>query len=229
MKNLSRLGDEKLDRAFVQYLPLLKGKIIVFEGINGSGKTTYANMLGKMISDTGHDVLVTQEPGHIPVDWKSVKSLDPTAQCLLYLADRAEHIKSVIQPALDSSRIVICDRFFDSSYAYHSECSSMIKHFNLSVLSEIRTYIYRIFWLDLSPDIAANIVAEREKKSVGVVPKNLEDFRQISDRYKQTMGMSPVRKRHRISLPSRDVMREIKQSLVFGDGGFKLPDESDES
>ena len=124
---------------------------------------------------------------------------------------------------------MICDRFFDSSYAYHSECSSMIKHFNLSVLSEIRTYIYRIFWLDLSPDIAANIVAEREKKSVGVVPKNLEDFRQISDRYRQTMGMSPVRKRHRISLPSRDVLREIKQSLVFGDGGFKLPDESDES
>ena len=64
---------------------------------------------------------------------------------------------------------------------------------------------------------------------MGVVPKNLKDFREISDRYKQTMGMSPVRKRHRISLPSRDVLREIKQSLVFGDGGFKLPDESDES
>lgn len=225
MKSLFWLNDEKLNAAFVQHLPSLKGKIIVFEGINGAGKSTYANMLGKIIADTEHDVLVTQEPGHIPVSWELVGTLDSTAQCLLYLADRAEHIHSVIQPALADNKIVICDRFFDSSYVYHPDCSDMVKHFNLSILSKIEAYIYRIFWLDLSPDIAIDIVAEREKKSVGVVPKNLKDFRGISDRYKQTMGMSPIRKRHRISLPSHCAIREIKESLVFGDGGLKLPNE----
>jgi len=219
------LPDEKIDQIFLNYLPNLKSKIIVFEGVNGSGKTTYAHALGETIASAGYDVLVTQEPGHIPVNWELVGTLDSTAQCLLYLADRIEHIHSVIKPALVNDAIVICDRFFDSSYVYHPDCPELVKPHLDAVLADIGQNIYRIFWLDLPPAIAINVVEERAKKSVGVVPKILKDFQRVSEAYEKTMGMSPIRKRHRISLPSHCAMREIKESLVFGDGGLKPPNE----
>lgn len=225
MKDLCPLTNEKIDQMLIDFLPNLKGKIIVFEGINGAGKSTYANMLGKIAADAGYEVLITQEPGHIPVDWSLVGELNPTTQCLLYLADRAEHIESAIKPALTANQIVICDRFFDSSYVYHPECQELVKQFNLSVLSSIGSFIYRIFLLDLSPNIALDIVGKRQKKSMGVVPKTLQDFQNLAERYKKTMDISPIRKRHRVALPSFCTMREIKESLLFGDGGINQTDE----
>jgi len=103
----------------------MKGKFIVLEGGEGSGKSTQAKLIASSLQDSGFKVLVTHEPGspHLLVTQK-IRSLilknqlDPQTELLLYLADRAEHLEKVIRPALKKGQIVICDRFDGSTLAY---------------------------------------------------------------------------------------------------------------
>jgi dTMP kinase len=98
---------------------------ITFEGIEGSGKTTQIGLLHEALRRRGLDVLLTREPGGTPtgdrirallLDSASVMSA-PT-ELLLYAAARAEHLETLIRPALAAGRTVLCDRFTDATYAY---------------------------------------------------------------------------------------------------------------
>jgi dTMP kinase len=101
---------------------------IVFEGGEGSGKSTQAAKLAKFMRDKGLTVLETREPGGTPLAedirnvFKSVpKSGDvptPRTELLLVMAARAQHIEKTIRPALSAGKWIICDRFLDSSYIY---------------------------------------------------------------------------------------------------------------
>ena len=98
----------------------MKGKLITFEGIDGSGKTTIVNILGKMIENS----VITYEPTNTWLG-KSVKKAmderkDAMTIALLFLADRIEHIKE-IKKWLDEGKIVLCDRYIDSTIAYQIE------------------------------------------------------------------------------------------------------------
>ncbi|MFA4884873.1 MAG: dTMP kinase [Desulfotomaculaceae bacterium] len=104
----------------------MKGKFIVFEGIDGSGKTTQLNLLAEDLRSRGFTVLDTREPGGTRVG-ESIREillnpaygeLVPKAEALLYAAARAQHVAQVILPALNKGAIVLCDRFLDSSLAY---------------------------------------------------------------------------------------------------------------
>ncbi|MBI5806633.1 dTMP kinase [candidate division TA06 bacterium] len=103
-----------------------KGLFVSFEGIEGCGKTTQAMLLAKWLKSRGHQVIVTREPGGTPIAEKIRKVLldsrnhhmSPLAELLLLEASRAQHLAQVIIPALKAGRIVICDRFADSSTAY---------------------------------------------------------------------------------------------------------------
>lgn len=99
---------------------------ISFEGIEGSGKTTQVNMLHAHLLRMNVDVLATHEPGgtRIGEDIRRVllnpafKDMHPMTETILYAADRSQHFYEVIKPALDAGRVVICDRFIDSTIAY---------------------------------------------------------------------------------------------------------------
>jgi dTMP kinase len=103
-----------------------RGMLIAVEGGEGSGKTTQARLLAIWLRDQGYDVVNTHEPGSTKVGMrlrailldKESTGLSARAETLLYAADRAEHVASVIQPALRRGAIVITDRFVDSSLAY---------------------------------------------------------------------------------------------------------------
>jgi dTMP kinase len=103
-----------------------RGLLIALEGGEGAGKTTQARLLGIWLRDQGYEVVATHEPGATKVGMrlrallldKSHAGLCPRAETLMYAADRAEHVGSVIQPALDRGAIVITDRYVDSSLAY---------------------------------------------------------------------------------------------------------------
>ena len=103
-----------------------RGTFIVFEGPDFSGKTTQAKILHDALVKEGYEVVLTREPGDssigpqvrsIMLDDESV-NLTPMAELMLVMGERAQHIEEVIEPALEQGKIVICDRFVDSSIAY---------------------------------------------------------------------------------------------------------------
>ena len=103
----------------------MPGVFISFEGIEGCGKSTHIQHLAEVLQAQGYGVVVTREPGGTALGQTLRKLLlDPAtalasgAEVLLMLADRAQHIQEVIAPALKANKIVLCDRFLDSTIAY---------------------------------------------------------------------------------------------------------------
>jgi dTMP kinase len=103
-----------------------RGRFITFEGPEGSGKSTQLRLLGERLRSAGRDVLETQEPGgtpigvqirHVRLDAKN-RELCPTAELLLMFASRAQNVDQAILPALSAGRIVLSDRFTDSTLVY---------------------------------------------------------------------------------------------------------------
>ncbi|HEY6278913.1 MAG TPA: dTMP kinase [Streptosporangiaceae bacterium] len=103
-----------------------RGLLIAFEGGEGAGKTTQARLLAIWLREQGYDVVATHEPGATKVGMRlrallldtAHAGLSPRAETLMYAADRAEHVDSVIAPALERGAVVVTDRFTDSSIAY---------------------------------------------------------------------------------------------------------------
>ncbi|GHD85757.1 dTMP kinase [Streptomyces naganishii] len=106
--------------------PAASGFFIALEGGDGAGKSTQAEALADWIRSKGHEVVLTREPGATPVGKRlrsilldvSSQGLSHRAEALLYAADRAEHVDTVVRPALERGAVVITDRYIDSSVAY---------------------------------------------------------------------------------------------------------------
>jgi dTMP kinase len=103
-----------------------RGRFITFEGIDGSGKTTQMRLLAERLRREGRDVLEAVEPGGTAVGVQirrilldsANQDLRPTTEFLLYFASRAQNVEQCILPALSAGKIVLCDRFTDSTLAY---------------------------------------------------------------------------------------------------------------
>jgi dTMP kinase len=103
----------------------LNGAFITFEGIDGSGKSTQVRMLASVLRLRGMDVVQTREPGGTPLGARLREALldaqeqvDPLAELLLYAADRAQHVRVMLRPALAAGRVVLSDRYADATVAY---------------------------------------------------------------------------------------------------------------
>ena len=104
---------------------------ISLEGIEGCGKTTQLEYLSTFLENKGRSYVLTREPGGTAIGEKirsilldpASKELVPAAELLLYMADRAQHIHSLIKPRLAEGKIVICDRYFDATFSLSGICT----------------------------------------------------------------------------------------------------------
>lgn len=128
----------------------MKPLFITFEGIEGSGKSTQIKLLKDLLSLRKYDVVLTREPGGGPIGDRirdlllnaENQAMDPLCELFLYAAARAQHVSQVILPALKTGKIVLCDRFYDATYAYQASgrglSPDMIDQIHQAVLADLR-------------------------------------------------------------------------------------------
>ncbi len=169
---------------------LKTGRFIVFEGIDGSGKSTQIKKIGHRLKETGRDVYSTFEPtdgpvgklirkmltGEVPTDQRTIASL--------FAADRTDHLvneKDGIREKVDQGKIVLCDRYYFSSYAYHAQYIDMewVIHSN-SLNARILKPDLTIF-IDVDPKICFQRI--KEGRSKFEMYEKIDIMKQVRDNY----------------------------------------------
>ena len=141
----------------------MTGVFITFEGGDGAGKTTQLQLLVSWLEQHGHSYVLTREPGGTDVGLELREIilhrkgfLAPRAEALLYAADRAHHVHTVVRPALDRGDVVVQDRFFDSSVAYQGAgrvlSESEVRDLSLWAVEDLRPHLTIV--LDVPADVA---------------------------------------------------------------------------
>lgn len=172
-----------------------RGYLITFEGSEGSGKTTQVNRIAERFEKHNFDVLVTREPGgtdigeeirRILMHSEVGSKMTPEAELLLFAASRAQLVREVISPAIASGKVVLCDRFLDSTTVYQGV--------GRRIASEPVTMINKFAVGDLMPDITvildlpAEVGLERARHRAREMPdrmeqENIEFYRKVREGY----------------------------------------------
>lgn len=171
------------------------GRFITVEGIDGCGKSTQARLLAEALGRAGYDVLMLREPGGVAISEKiRALLLDPanaemsdTCELLLYEAARAQLVHEVIAPALAAGRMVVCDRFYDSTTAYQGYAGGVpldaVARANALAVGACTPDLTLVF--DIDPAVAAERRAARdedrmEAKGLAYQHRVAEGFRAIA-------------------------------------------------
>lgn len=178
----------------------MKGLFIVMEGPDGSGKTTQINLLKEYLEEAGYECLITREPGGTVIGEEirqlilnpEHKEMSPVTEMLLYAASRAQLVHEVIGPALEEGKIVISDRFVDSSIIYQG----IARKLGISTVSAVNAPgigIYRpdgIFFIDLSE--AEGLRRKKEQKNLDRMEQEGIDFHHmVSEGYRKVLSGRP--------------------------------------
>ncbi len=144
---------------------------VTFEGPEGSGKTTQSRRLHQRLIALGYDAVLTREPGGTPLgeairEWLLVLANDgiaPESEALLHTAARAEHVVSVIRPALARGAVVVCDRYADSTLAYQGGGRGLEER----ALRSLQDFATRGLWPDLTIliDVPVEVGLARRRES----------------------------------------------------------------
>lgn len=181
-----------------------KGYFISSEGPEGAGKTTIMNLLGNKLIEEGYDVVMTREPGGIMISEKirniildnKHTMMDSRTEALLYAAARRQHLIEKVQPALEEGKIVICDRFIDSSLAYQGYARGIgveeilaINKFAIGSTMPDKTILF-----DIEPSVGLariNAHDDREKNRLDV--ESLAFHEKVREGYLSLLDQYPER------------------------------------
>ena len=184
----------------------MSGTFITFEGIDGSGKSTQLRLLGNFLRANGCDALLTREPGGTALGVRlraalldAMEEVDPLTELLVFAADRAQHVRRVLRPALKAGKVVISDRYADATVAYQGagrgfspELISQIVQLATDGLKPDLTLLF-----DLSIDESINRTSRRTSgRSSGRDRLDIEkaDFHaRVRDAYLQIARAEPER------------------------------------
>ena len=176
-------------------------RFITLEGGECSGKTTIIKSICEKLDELKIEYITTREPGGIAIAEKirsiildvNNTSMTPECECLLYAASRMQHLTEKVVPALNEGKVVICDRFLDSSLAYQGCARGLgmdkvlkANHFALDYLPELTLFI------DVTPDVALKRL-EIRGNSNRLDLEAIDFHKRVYDGYKQIAKMYPDR------------------------------------
>jgi dTMP kinase len=182
------------------------GAFITFEGIDGSGKSTQLRMLASVLRLSGLDVVTTREPGGTSLGKRlrevlldSQEQVDPLAELLLYAADRAQHVRSLLRPALESNHIILSDRYADATVAYQGAGRGFARELVAEVVALATGGLQPDLTLIFDLPVATGIARTKRRTHDGVattdrLDSESTDFRsRVRDAYLQLAAAHPER------------------------------------
>lgn len=202
-----------------------KGLFISIEGPDGSGKSTQISLLRKYFEERGTDVVLTREPGGTPISEKireiildkNNKEMDAMTEALLYASSRAQHVAEVIKPALEAGKIVICDRFIDSSIAYQGygrglgDCVRVINEYAVRGCMPDVTFL-----LEMDPKIGKERISaddqdRLEQEKLEFHKKVFDGYMEIEKKFDRIIGIDAARSIEEISA---DIIKHIEMTMA---------------
>ncbi len=199
------------------------GIFISFEGCEGSGKSTVAKAICKRLEEDGYDFVFTREPGGTPIA-EAIRSIilnpdtpemHPRTEALLYAASRTQHTLEKIKPALDAGKLVLCDRYIDSSMAYQGVARSLgvdkIGAINDFGIDGIRPDY--VLFFDIAPEDSLKRIAARGQLD-RLEKETLEFHNRVYDYFKS----NEVLDKHYITIdatqPLEKVIEETYNNII---------------
>ena len=176
------------------------GTFITFEGPDGAGKTTIINLVAQQFPNA----LLTREPGGIDIAEqirrvilaKENTAMDPRTEALLYAAARRQHLMEKVKPALDEGRVVLCDRFVDSSLAYqgHARGLGMDEVFTINQFAIEDLMPQLTVYFDIEPELGLKRINKNKQREINRL--DLEDLafhQKVREGYQLLMDRFPDR------------------------------------
>lgn len=209
----------------------MKGFFISFEGPDGSGKSTQIKMLKNYLDNEGLDTLITREPGGTPIG-EAIRGIildpnhgemSPITEAYLYAASRAQHVDQVIIPALEQGKVILCDRFVDSSIAYQGAGRGL----GMEVIEDINKLALRgimpdlTLFFDLKPELGLRRGKKRARDVDRLEMEDINFHRLVYDGFCKLCKMYPNRFKRidansEIMTIHKDIINQIGQLPKYG-------------
>jgi dTMP kinase len=205
---------------------MAQGFFLTFEGLDGSGKTTQLRRLASWLQARGEEPLVTRQPGGtktgdriraLLLDSKT-EALDPHTELGLMFADRAQSIAEVIAPALEQGRIILCDRFTDSTEAYQGGGRELGSEIVLALHMAMCGGLHPDLTLLLLPDFEAALERARRRNGRPGVPdegrferEGNAFYRRVFEKYREIAEREPMRV---VVIDGDQAIEEVHQKIV---------------
>ena len=194
-----------------------KGLFITFEGADGCGKTTQIKLAAEYLKNKGYDVILTREPGakglgeqlrEILLNYDGIVS--DRCESFLFLADRAQHIDTIVVPAVDAGQIVLCDRHIDSTVAYQGygrgQDIEQINKLNMIATNNRKPDLTIVFDIDVETSMS-RVGSEKDRME----SSGTEFFNKVRHGYLEIAKQEPQRVR---VLDAAKSIEEIHESVI---------------
>ncbi|WP_138505788.1 dTMP kinase [Nostoc sp. PA-18-2419] len=201
------------------------GKLIVFEGVEGCGKTSQIQLCQEWLESSGISVLVTREPGgtHLGLDLRRLllskaedKPVAEVTELLLYAADRAQHVEQELKPNLAVGKYILCDRYTDSTIAYQGYGRGL----NIDLINQLN-YIATgglesdlTIWLDVNVEVGLSRKRGSEAELDRIEQETIAFHRRVQQGYAQLAASNPSRIVQVDGSFSKQAIQQIIQEIL---------------
>lgn len=198
-----------------------KGLFITFEGMDGCGKSTQLNLLAEYLKEKGHEVIITREPGAKGLGEKLREILlnydgevSSNCEAFLFLADRAQHIDTLVKPAIEAGKIVLCDRHTDSTIAYQGYGRGVdlkqIKMLNNIATSGFKPDLTFVFDIDIETSQSRVGKNKDRMESAGI-----EFYKRVREGYLEIAENEPLRVKLLSGMDTiENIFEDVKEIVI---------------